>query len=467
MAKTKKARLKNESRRWEVIGVLLLLLALLIFLSLFTYDKTEEPSVSSQVALKNFMGIFGVYVSHYLIKMTIGWGAFAFPIILSFGGYWLLVKKPVKTFLKLSGYILGLGIWLGTFLELPRYFSSESIWTDSSLMGLAICNFIHDFTGKTGLVLILLVALILLLSGLFNWSIPNALNIIWNWILKLWRNMISFLKSTRNRIKEYREKKKRHKHDVAPVIDHSNSPQSGQIPNNEEFDEESFPESEQDTDSEEIENVPEDEVQIHVEKEAEWQPDQGIDDDLKNIQIEEMDEIEEGDLDALKERRARYLQYKMPSIELLNSPPEIASSLSEEILREKADRLKHALSTFNVHAKVVRISPGPVITLFEMEPAEGIRVSKFTNLSDDLARIMKAQRIRIIAPIPGSKTVGIELPNDNPSTVYLRNIINSEKYINSKSKLTIAIGKTTTGDAFVMDIAKMPHLLIAGATGSG
>ena len=94
-------------------------------------------------------------------------------------------------------------------------------------------------------------------------------------------------------------------------------------------------------------------------------------------------------------------------------------------------------------------------------------MNKFTTLSDDLARVMQASSIRVIAPIPGSRSVGIELPNKNPQTVYLKTILNSEKYVNSSSKLTIAVGKTTTGDAFVFDLGSLPHLLIAGATGAG
>ncbi len=125
------------------------------------------------------------------------------------------------------------------------------------------------------------------------------------------------------------------------------------------------------------------------------------------------------------------------------------------------------METFGVQGKVKRIQKGPVITLFEIEPAEGVRVNKFTTLSDDLARVMQAQRIRIIAPIPGSRSVGIELPNEKPQIVYLKTILNSEQYINSDSKLTIAIGKTTTGDAFTIELNKLPHLLVAGATGAG
>ena len=119
-------------------------------------------------------------------------------------------------------------------------------------------------------------------------------------------------------------------------------------------------------------------------------------------------------MDAEKERLEKYRQYKLPTLEYLHDPIEINNPQSEVDLKEKANQLIHALETFGVFGRVVRISPGPIITLFEIEPAEGVRVNKFTNLSDDLARVMRAQRVRIIAPIPGSKSVGVELPNDDP-----------------------------------------------------
>ena len=184
-----------------------------------------------------------------------------------------------------------------------------------------------------------------------------------------------------------------------------------------------------------------------------------------DIIIEEQDLIDESSIDDIN--NSAYDNYKLPSSNLLNEPIEITNELSEEDLKNQASQLIHALETFNVQGQVIRISPGPVITLFEIEPAEGVRVNKFTTLSDDLARVMQASSIRVIAPIPGSRSVGIELPNQNPQTVYLKTILNSEKYVNSESKLTIAVGKTTTGDAFTFDLGSLPHLLIAGATGAG
>ena len=118
-------------------------------------------------------------------------------------------------------------------------------------------------------------------------------------------------------------------------------------------------------------------------------------------------------------------------------------------------------------AKVENVSVGPAITRYELAPAEGVRVSKIANLSDDIALSLEAETIRIEAPIPGKHTVGIEVPNKSKSIVALRDIIDSDKFTDGKSKLTFALGKDVGGDAVVTDIAKMPHLLIAGSTGSG
>ena len=129
--------------------------------------------------------------------------------------------------------------------------------------------------------------------------------------------------------------------------------------------------------------------------------------------------------------------------------------------------MTQSLSTYGVVGKVVNVHPGPVITLFEVEPAEGVRVNKFVQLADDLARVMEASSVRVIAPIPGKSSVGIEIPNRNPATVYFKSIVNSPEFAESESMLTLAIGKTTSGEISTLDLSKMPHLLIAGTTGSG
>ncbi|UCH64316.1 MAG: DNA translocase FtsK [Fidelibacterota bacterium] len=188
----------------------------------------------------------------------------------------------------------------------------------------------------------------------------------------------------------------------------------------------------------------------------------------EEIQIEERRDVETGDIDTMEERRTpSRRKYKFPPLDILVEPPSVEETESREELLAKARELERALATFKVEGKVVSISPGPIITLFEVEPGEGVRVNKFVVLADDLARIMSAERIRIIAPISGTKHVGVEIPNRRPATVYLRSIISSDDYVNSHSPLTVALGKTTSGEAYCFDLAQMPHLLIAGTTGSG
>ena len=145
----------------------------------------------------------------------------------------------------------------------------------------------------------------------------------------------------------------------------------------------------------------------------------------------------------------------------------IRDSLSRDELVERANYLTQSMSTFGVEGKVVNVHPGPVITLFEVEPAEGVRVNKFVQLADDLARVMEASSVRVIAPIPGKSSVGIEIPNRNPATVYFKSVVNSPEFAEADSLLTLAIGKTTSGEISTLNLAKMPHLLIAGTTGSG
>ena len=152
---------------------------------------------------------------------------------------------------------------------------------------------------------------------------------------------------------------------------------------------------------------------------------------------------------------------------MLENPVKISDSLSRDELVDRANYLTQSMSTFGVEGKVVNVHPGPVITLFEVEPAEGVRVNKFVQLADDLARVMEASSVRVIAPIPGKSSVGIEIPNRNPETVFFKSVVNSTEFAKAESLLTLAIGKTTTGEISTLNLAKMPHLLIAGTTGSG
>ncbi|MCF7807763.1 MAG: DNA translocase FtsK [Candidatus Marinimicrobia bacterium] len=189
---------------------------------------------------------------------------------------------------------------------------------------------------------------------------------------------------------------------------------------------------------------------------------------LKPNEIEIADAVIEDSVDYDEtQKKQPKREYKLPSVDLLTEPPPIAVEQSKDALLRKAELLIQTLETFGVEGRVTNIAPGPVITRYEVEPGPGIRVAKIANLSDDIARVMEAQSVRIIAPIPGKNSVGIELPNDEPEIVFFKSGINSPKFASAGSPLTIALGKTTAGEIFVADLAKMPHLLVAGATGSG
>lgn len=161
------------------------------------------------------------------------------------------------------------------------------------------------------------------------------------------------------------------------------------------------------------------------------------------------------------------LNYEFPPIDLLQVANNSDDGNSRKILLQTAEKLRKTLYSFGVSAKVENVSVGPAITRYELAPAEGVRVSKIAKLADDIALSLEAETIRIEAPIPGKHTVGIEVPNKAKSVVSLREIVESDAYQDSKSKLTFALGKDVAGDEIVTDIAKMPHLLIAGSTGSG
>ena len=159
--------------------------------------------------------------------------------------------------------------------------------------------------------------------------------------------------------------------------------------------------------------------------------------------------------------------YEFPPIILLKQGSRNGMRGSKKALTDTANRLQKTLYSFGVSAKVENVSVGPAITRYELKPAEGVRVSKIANLADDIALNLAAESIRIEAPIPGKQAVGIEIPNKENEVVHLRDILESDKFIDAKSKLSIALGKDVAGEEVVADIAKMPHVLIAGSTGSG
>ena len=160
-------------------------------------------------------------------------------------------------------------------------------------------------------------------------------------------------------------------------------------------------------------------------------------------------------------------EYHLPSVDLLKDPPIVSDNNIQERLMSGAKILEETLSDFGVNVKVVDIERGPVITRYELQPAPGVKIQRISSLTDDLALALSTSAVRILAPIPGKNRVGIEVPNGSSAAVFLKDVLTQKHSRTTVSKLDLAIGKDTSGHPLIVDLADMPHLLIAGTTGSG
>jgi len=200
-----------------------------------------------------------------------------------------------------------------------------------------------------------------------------------------------------------------------------------------------------------------DEVKKPIEEES--QSGANIIEELKQNR-ELMNQLEKGIQETPK-------NFTLPKLDFLASPPNVSKKINEAEIDRKVHELLEKLKQFKITGEVMDIYSGPLVTTFEFKPAPNVKISKILNLQDDLAMALRAETIRIQAPIPGRDVVGIEIPNDDFDTIYLRDILENEIFTTSKSPLTIALGKDIVGNPFVTDLKKLPHLLIAGTTGSG
>ena len=474
-----------KERRLEILGILSVAVSLLIFVSLLGHNPNEDPGISPNVRVENPMGILGVWIAFFFIKLTFGYSSFILPLIAITWGIWFFTHKEFEAISRLSGYLVGVVILSSMTLgaaQIFRYGIENTTYRFSGMIGGLISGLFYDFLGGIGLVIILLALWLVLIRGYFGFSYYSPIKDLLDQFKKKQAD-----KKLVTEQKEVEDEKRRHTKNLLSNID-SRRKRDEEQPSPIEMGTEPEPESDivepvleenlpegtapselltAETEAEPMESIeiPQDEEESHeVREESIPAPD---DSKPKDIEVGEMAEVEEVDLDAVQERKAPRKAYQLPSAELLTNPVNVQSGMSRDELVERANFLQSSLETFGVMGKVVNVSPGPVITLFEVEPDEGVRVNKFVALSDDLARVMEASRVRVIAPIPGKSSVGIEIPNSNPDLVYFKSVINSEKFASSESKLALAVGKTTTGEIATLDLVQMPHLLIAGTTGSG
>ena len=448
----------KDKLKIQIIGWLLLIVSMLVAGSMIGYDLTEEPSLVAQ-KINNPFNILGVYIGFYLMKLGFGYAALLFPVIIATVSYYLISNFSFNL-LKLLKFQLCLLVLLSITLSFFNNLSSLSelkLIEDyglSGLLGGLLLGLIFDWTGFFGSILILFSSYVLIIVTFFEIDLFKKL-------MNLPKNLEGLIPTINFDFKKLIPDftKKEEKKEKVKIIEDDSFLESINSEESldsviEEIKEEALTESQ-----------PDDEVQDEINTESQ-NNDSDIDNELDSITIEKAVIEKEAEIDEERNKSILKVAWKFPSTDILQSSDE-SSEINEDDIRERSELLKNSLSNFGVEGSSGAIKTGPIITLFEILPAEGVRVNKFVQLSDDIARVMEAQSVRVLAPIPGSNHVGVEIPNVDPQTIFLKNVINSEKYLESNAKLKLAIGKGTLGDISILDLVEMPHLLIAGTTGSG
>ena len=506
--------------RWDAKKTIVILGAFIIFISfyivlgcvsyVFTW-KTDQSEIigkgfweylfeSNMEQVANWNGKFGAWISHFLIFDLFGISAFAIPFLTFLFGVKLLANAHLlplrKTTLQTSVWILFGSLFLGYFSNYVNFVGGK--------FGFYTNHWLTHTVGKFGAFLFILLALYIVLVSLYN---PNFGNIF----LNLYERFIKSEEEDENETNDLeenieQENRIRIKKTVIPDIFEDNI---DELPENEfitkinpkqnDTNTTNFTESNQIEDfitekehvtvtntSEPINDSPiislineEDDFQIEVPTEpiyvsptpvitpiapeTDFQVEVGIQEEL--LSEHEADELrqEYGDYDPTLDLSG----YVLPSIELLRDYGNNEISFNKQEIEENKNRIVDTLMNYKIEIAQIKATIGPTVTLYEIVPAPGVRISKIKNLEDDIALSLSALGIRIIAPIPGKGTIGIEVPNSNPKMVSMRSLIASEKFQNSDFELPVVLGKTITNETYTFDLTKMPHLLVAGSTGQG
>lgn len=454
----------KTQRQTDIIGSLLIVISILIAISLASYSSRDELLMNHHQLIDNQMGIAGVFISYFFIKLGIGWFAWGLvPLLLSWG-IWIILRKEKKILLRATCYSLCFLFALAALFSIDAIaeggLALQSGFIPGGFLGGTMGLFLSDWFGVVPAILILVFVLILLITGFF-------------------RLRFKTLFSRKDRTP--RQKKVRKPGNNSQKIRLFNKKRKSPDP------EDSWQENENPAvapidppmntvDTAQAEAKPLKKIKVKKDKKKirQKQSDELVippflnADSLDDDKISIVDKRAEQPIKSLPEPENTYdpQDYCLPNLDLLNPSHEYNFEREDE-LQENAARLTRTLADFKVPGTVKRCVIGPVITRYEVEPDPGIRVSSIANISDDIARVLAAQHIRIVAPIPGTTVVGVEIPNREVETIDLRSVLDSDENRRADHLLDFTIAKTAEGKPYSFNLADMPHLLIAGTTGSG
>ena len=444
--------MKNENNIKYVSGVFLTLLSIIIFISMLSFffswssDQSEiETIFDSSSEIKNIGKKFGLLISYFLIYKGFGLGAILIPSLLFLIGISLTFNSGLDKILSRSIFLLLCMIWISLFLS---YIFSNNIY--GGIFGYEIKSIIIEFMGDLGFISILVFGFISFLIIKFKITPVFLLSLIKSSIKNYNNSRIS------EEIKENLDEEinqnadvNEELNDVQPTIQNfSKIDQINKKPINLNNDDKT---DELDNDSDDLI----DEIAIDIEK------------------IKDEETVDNSSVDLLKkfgefDHTLDLKSFKQPEIKLLNEHDKDGSiTINQEELEENKEKIIDTLRNYKIGIEKIKATIGPTVTLYEIIPEAGVRISKIKSLEDDIALSLSALGIRIIAPIPGKGTIGIEVPNKNRKIVSMKSLISSKKYQDAEMELPLALGKTISNETLVVDLTKMPHLLVAGATGQG
>lgn len=421
-------------------STVLFIASLLIFLGLISYSPKDISLLFSPVSptISNFIGIAGAYLS-FLLLFVFGYGAYVFSFCLFFLG---LDKLEVIRFsglgrsklINLAAFLF-FSIFLSTFIGL-FFEAGPQVFKYSGLSGFFISGFFKKYLGLQGsfiTVFLLLAVSSILFFGFFYVDIFKALRNLFLKVADKFKARQSLLPLIKSPVKKVLGQTKPDQENIKPQINVYRPKSEAPAKSNTEF--------------------------------------------ALGSKAPKLSPISKLCLPAAKKKIASLqnqsdkafdpLSYKLPDPAMLKVPPFSDQDRVKEDIQANIKNLEAALSDFGVEAKVVSVQKGPVVTMYELLPQPGTKIQKISVLSDDIALAMKSSLVRIIAPIPGRGTVGIEIPNAVKHLVSLREVLEEKVFLKASSKLTLVIGKDVSGNPVIADLNQMPHLLIAGATGAG
>ena len=446
----------KDGRLGKIAGLLCLLISIFLFVAFGSYILTWEEDQSifrnvdshwgqlfnSEVNAENSLGRLGAIVSHQFFYRWFGIGSFLFIFLFFVSGFNLLFQKRTFNLSRIFKYSLVFLLW---FPPAMSYLLSSFGFPFGGAYGNAVDGWLVSFMGMVGTGLFLLFYFLLFMVVFFNIEFNRKLPVFGKDKTPL-EPVMTGAKLTEDKdlpkdIYE-RENLEYGKEEAVPVV------------NKEE------PELELDIieDEEKIEEP-------YLKPKEEPEP---VAEDL-SLEVEEAVEevMDETGLGTNYDPTLDLPRYKYPTLELLEDYGDNRISIDTQELEKNKDQIISTLNNYNIQISKIKATVGPTVTLYEIVPAPGVRISKIKNLEDDIALSLAALGIRIIAPIPGKGTIGIEVPNVKKEIVAMRTLLASEKFTKADMDLPIALGKNIANENYIADLAKMPHLLMAGATGQG